>query len=62
MNMTMEEACGYLKISMSTLRRRIRDGTIHTCKIGTRILIRKEHIDAVLDDSTKRRAQAAATV
>lgn len=42
------EASKYLGISIETLKRRIKDGTIPTHRLGNRILLTQEEIDKVL--------------
>jgi excisionase family DNA binding protein len=56
--MTMPEAAAYLKIHLATLKRWIREGVIPVAKIGRRVLVRKQAVDAVLRQHEQRRRPA----
>lgn len=48
--LTAREACGYLRISKWTLYRLIGAGQIKTMKIGNRRLIRRQSLEAYMDE------------
>lgn len=48
--LTAREACGYLRISKWTLYRLIGTGQIKTMKIGNRRLIRRQSLEAYMDE------------
>jgi excisionase family DNA binding protein len=53
--LTAREACEYLRISKWTLYRLIGAGQIKTMKIGRRRLIRRQSLEAYMDDKEAER-------
>lgn len=53
---TVEEATEILKVSVSTLRRWIREGKVKTSRIGRRYLITEEEINRLLSSGKEETA------
>jgi len=53
--MTVEEAAAYLKLSLETIRRYIRGGTLQATKLGRQYRIKREELDRLLAEGTDRK-------
>lgn len=51
--MTVQEAAAYLKLSIETVRRYLRDHKLKAVKIGRQWRIRREELDRLLAEGTK---------
>ncbi len=50
---TVAEAAHYVRLSQSTIHRMIKSGRIRPARIGSRTLIRRSDVDALLDPSSQ---------
>lgn len=55
--LTAEEAAAYLRVSMNTMRKLLRDGEIPAAKVGREWRIKRAALDTFLDGQHRQAAQ-----
>ncbi len=55
MLMNIKSGAIYLQLGQSTLRRWIADGKLPVVRLGRRVLLRREALDAVIDSAERER-------
>ena len=51
-NMNKKEAADYLRITVTTIDRRVKEGKIKACKLGGRVVFEKQELDRYRDSNS----------